>query len=463
MRQYWSLRRYNFVDDGNGQGRAAAGGLQDDAADADIVDRMVKSAFFWAYLNMARKLCCVISHLLHWAESCSCHADALRDLARRAGYSYQRKTSFFQKRYGEDVRKCPLAGCRSADWANGKWFVKVAELFRTSLVEINFEVPAEIDGPGKAGIVRDFESARSHIVLQSKLKFVSWEHLPLKLCGLCDTDLSLARRCAEECIMLWEGCAHQHHLHYLCQKVMRPGPLRDQLERFAAGGDITDPAFAKLRRFFGRFTLVGTCERAVEGLHAELKKHIKLAPNHTPCFVAVKGCARLMIRSIQKHPRELKRIGNHVAHTSVRNAVVSLGFADHPVIRNVRAIASHRTDYMNREGRAACVDVIYHCDRQTLCESREFAEIHGPGGGGPGGGGGAGGPGPGGGGGGGDDGRGRGGAGPNGDHDVGGCGGGGAVPDGGDPGGGAGPSGGGPSDGPVVGAAGADAVAAGVC
>ena len=226
LRASWSLRNYNFKGDADRTDAANAReqGAGDECADANIVERAILSPTFWSYRAMVHHLAEVLDHFLCWCESCACHTGTV-ELGRydhRADdqFAHARRQAAFKARYG--VKRCPLAGCRAADFANGTWLRIVQTLFNVAAVMVDLAVAASVSPADKAIIVRDFARARTHITFTCRLKFVPWEHLPMRAAGLADATPDASRRCAIEVVALYDQCPHKDQLHPACQKLLRP-------------------------------------------------------------------------------------------------------------------------------------------------------------------------------------------------------------------------------------------------
>ena len=242
----------------------------DDSADPAIVDQAITSARFWGYLRMAGVIARMLDRFLHWVEACPCHKSNLNGFPNpaRDGYSKAARKRYFERRYG--VKRCPLSGCRAADMALGRWRDVVQRIFATAATDLDVAIPADVSSDDRAAIIHDFVLSRSHLEFTFDLKFLAWDHLPMKICGISDVDQNLARRCGAQCIVLWHNCAHRDLLHPLARTLLRDGTLRSQLIRFVRGDDISSPTLARLRHYLGQFVLIITCERAVEAMHARL-------------------------------------------------------------------------------------------------------------------------------------------------------------------------------------------------
>ena len=61
-------------------------------------------------------------------------------------------------------------------------------VFSQAAVQVHLQIPPEVNPVDSAAIIRDSEMAQQHIILVSRLKFVTWNHLPLRICGISDAD-----------------------------------------------------------------------------------------------------------------------------------------------------------------------------------------------------------------------------------------------------------------------------------
>ena len=96
----------------------------------DVVEKSVRSPFWWAYLRMLFLSHSVLEGLGVFSEGCFCH-----DPIHRLTTADARNLSRLQQRFGlldGDGRtwKCPLANMRAPEFAAGDWRIAFDNLFR---------------------------------------------------------------------------------------------------------------------------------------------------------------------------------------------------------------------------------------------------------------------------------------------------------------------------------------------
>jgi hypothetical protein len=208
----WSKAKYNFNGDEEQlqQFNNCAQRLgSDEVADENIVDKAIHSKVFWSYRRMKNHLASTLDHFLYWCESCDCHHH-LRQLHTVPGedpsYSKPRRRKYFRDKYG--VKRCPLAGCRAAAFANGRWRSTLASCFRVSASTVDLSVDAGVSVADRASIRDDFDRARHHIELACTIKLMGWQHLPLRAAGMADSSEADAR--ARALLRYWRSTRTAH-------------------------------------------------------------------------------------------------------------------------------------------------------------------------------------------------------------------------------------------------------------
>ena len=313
-----------------------------------------------------------LEHMLHWCESCDCHARAIpyRSGAQGREFSKLKRRKFFTEMYG--AKNCPRAGCRAVDFASGRWKRVLVRIFDRAMIDVDVGVSRDVSDEDKTTIVRDFGNIRQHVNLILSLKFISWDHLPLAAASIADDDQRLGRLQATRILALYDQCEHQAYLHRRAHKLCAAGGrLREQLTIFIQGADLVhDARLCKLRKYLAPYVLTSTCERDVEGKHAKLKRDIALAPHHNPSYVAFKSTVNHVEAKLIKNIGETEHMARAFDHArALHKCCQALGFEKHDVLVELAAGEEHLSLAAAAKSRCRVESVLLHCDRQTLSQS----------------------------------------------------------------------------------------------
>ena len=142
--------------------------------DVQAVNKSIQSSFFWAYRGMIGALSETLDHMLHWSESCSCHKVPLSSLRS----PHAATQSYFQLRYR--MNKCPLQGCRAADFANGRFTLLLRGFLETSLANVAMTYTRQLSEADRKCLLDDCAQAFSPVslVLSNSVQFRVGLQLP---------------------------------------------------------------------------------------------------------------------------------------------------------------------------------------------------------------------------------------------------------------------------------------------
>ncbi len=244
--------------------------------DADAVKRfqpeevsvILRDPCFKLYMSMVLNIQSVLDNLSAWLEGCPCHYHLL---VQRSSH-LQRKNLIAEFDIGSHA-DCPMKGKRAPELAAGALAHTFDSICELSLTELTAAASA-CNGPEEETnqILSDFESARSYMKFGIEMKFGFWDQLPWKLAGLAHHRSDEARRVGREARQRFDevveaGGADLHHT--LSMKFLLPGgPLRDALDNFVQGGNMTEELLGEVCKL--RF--IATVERSIEKQHSLIKK-----------------------------------------------------------------------------------------------------------------------------------------------------------------------------------------------
>ena len=169
LRLGWSKAAY-LDGAANGPGANAA----ESARAVEIVDGLVSSPRFEAYLLMLQAFSRLILHLLDWAESCPCHWHILAGPGSEDLPSYQRRM----------LKDCPMRTRRAPELALGDFMQEVVSFSQQSAVRLFQELPSDLSEADRAMVLRESELGRSYLTMVLTLKTSHFRNLPWSAAGL---------------------------------------------------------------------------------------------------------------------------------------------------------------------------------------------------------------------------------------------------------------------------------------
>ena len=118
-----------------------------------------------------------------------------------------------------------------------------------------------------------------------------------------------------------------------------------------------------------RFKFMPVVERYVEGLHARVHRHAKMAPCFGPCTVAWQFAQQALVNKIEEggaeFTQELATACREVQN--IMDAVELFGFRDHPVVQRLVAEIGHGK--LLNQARPDLLNVLFHADPPTLYQT----------------------------------------------------------------------------------------------
>ena len=350
VKQVWDLQGF-LIDGQDADGDAGAS-----------FDTALANPLFCSYIFMVHGVHSILSSLDGWLENCACHEHLFTQVSRNRQRK-KRRQLFGGSRFAD----CPMRGKRSAELAAGKLEDTLSELSRAALNLFSGEVDYGLVEEDRAVLMKDFEFAKQHVHFILVAKFDFWQKIPWRLCGISHHWVSVARKVAKACIedfdesMLQEGMLLEHH-HPLTVRFLAAGRLREDLEAFVNGADMSND----LETAASALKFVPVVERVVEALHRDVKvatKHVRIGPTKVSLSVRLREIMGLMDGSEDF----LARLEEHFDTTRrPKQAAAALGLLSHPGFKPLL------------EG--GCVDVgqwlqqlvkvVHRCDLET-----QFADL----------------------------------------------------------------------------------------
>ena len=240
-------------------------------------------------------------------------------------------------------------------------------------------------------IMRGFATLRRHISFYFTMKLSFWRQIPWVLFGLAHSVRSKAVECAKRALSL-AAATPRALLHPLAVKICLPGTIcYAQIVAFINGADIL--SLPSLCWYVAGFRFATIVERWIEARHAIVNKILAginhASMQHIAFFVSLPQMHDIL-------SDDVANLNAFAAHcVKCRNPILllqTLGLWDHPEIRRIHAEEGNRMSQFHFRRRREVVEVLYHCDANTLFSAlpqhRPDDNDDGNGGGGGGGGGG---------------------------------------------------------------------------
>lgn len=352
LKRVWNLQDF-LIDGKDAEGDVGA------SFDVALADPM-----FCSYVFMVDGVQNILLNLERWLENCACHEHLFTTLSSKR----QRKKR--GQLFGGAVRfvDCPMRGKRAPELAAGKLEDTIAELSTAALNLFSDQMDFRITPADRAVLMQDFDFAKQHLHVVLVAKFGFWRQIPWRLAGLSHHWPSVARRIAQDCLeefdasMSKPGMTLEHH-HPLSVRFLSETGMREDLQRFANGGCMTDQlmfAVASLR-------FIPVVERCVEALHRDVKvaaKHIRLGP--TKVSLSFRMREILDLSSFEEgFPARLQTCFDLTRQP--KKAAAALGLLSHPIF--LPLLRDGCTDVC--VWLAALVRAVHRCDLET-----QFSDMH---------------------------------------------------------------------------------------
>jgi hypothetical protein len=211
----WSLEKFNFG------GGAAAHQEQREGEHSlrvETADYAINSNFFWAYVDMIKRIGDALLYLAAWSEGCPCHTD---DETLRAPTREQRVRRF-KTRFGSAT--CPMLTRRAPECAAGSLEVIIRRMFEEAQNNILLShAVAKLSPPERAEVLRDFAEAKRHVFFTMTLKLSFWRQLPWVLFGIGHQNSETARACGHRALQLFYNSADDEVHHWVTLLLCGPG------------------------------------------------------------------------------------------------------------------------------------------------------------------------------------------------------------------------------------------------
>ena len=284
LRAFWSVQAYNAGRADRAEADDEAGGGGQASIKADVVDRAITSAKFWAYAGMVDRTGECLEHLSNFAESCPCH----RKRARLFGHPRRAER---RRHFQHETAKatCPLSTRMAPELAAGEHLTIIrglCTLSETSLLQDpGVTCLPQVD---RSLVLQDFARAKRHILFNLELKLGFWRTLPWALFAIAHGDADVARQCAQRALQMYAASLDANH-HWVSTLLCHPGGEgHAEMVRFASGAaNLVD--LPVVGRMAARFRFAPCVERWVEGRHAQALAHLRATRHASVVHIAFSG------------------------------------------------------------------------------------------------------------------------------------------------------------------------------
>ena len=176
-------------------------------------------------------------------------------------------------------------GQNATRFATGELATKATELMQLGAAELSIKHTGSLNPQQRAGILREFEHGRAHLMQMLTIKASPFGQLPLKVLGLGHPNRQLARRNAAECLRLWVGLSAQERLsaHSVVKALCEEGSAgRVDMIMFVRRGLMQ----GRVTRARHDYMFAPNNEVPTERKHSDLHGGVRLAPHHSPAFAS---------------------------------------------------------------------------------------------------------------------------------------------------------------------------------
>ena len=159
----------------------------DEADNAHAVGKIIHDDNWWAFCHMILILGKVFDEAEAWAEGCSCHPHRACWKALAAVMP------------DWNIVRCPMAGRRGPEMANGRWASVVDGLIDRSEMDV-VRLTQGLGADQRVALIGNYRAGSSHMIAELTIKLSMFASLPHKLLGLADYDEAAARHAAVLCL-----------------------------------------------------------------------------------------------------------------------------------------------------------------------------------------------------------------------------------------------------------------------
>ena len=235
----------------------------------------IASLKFWCFAAMIDSVVELIELIMGWGESCPCHW-VFTTLQGPKRHDARRKMAQRTKRMKE--KRCPLAGMRAPELANGDLMDVIRVGFDVTHADLLASRDMAAAGHSdRTFIITEFSKARKHVVFYMQLKTGCWRQLPWCLLGMADHRQEVARRAAERSLQAYATASPEARDHHLVNLLCSPGLGALQVLQFSRSEDLAN--LPLLHSYIARMRFVVVVERWIESRHALVKRIFGHAPN----------------------------------------------------------------------------------------------------------------------------------------------------------------------------------------
>ena len=249
----------------------------------EAIDECINSDMWWGMLHVLHSIALVQIHVSDWVNSCPCHGHLYNgDIAADVSLAWN---------------NCPLRGRRAAEVAAGDFFDLLSNLFTQAATRVESGLPAGLSPEQVLRIMKDFESARAHIISTYVLKLSFWSQPPYALAALAHYRPAARAMAVETCL-----ASNSNHPLIAALK-----SHTDMCWAFLEGGALWEAAvdLGFLQDVAVQMRLMFTSAWRVEGQHARTKKAMTQAPNQTAAYVSLAHRLPELKAYLKLHPESL--------------------------------------------------------------------------------------------------------------------------------------------------------------
>ena len=323
LRKYWSLRAFLGSEDAPVAKPGDEPGGGELGVNLALVDEGIHSDMFWGSVTVMLQIAVVQRAAVQFVNSCSCHE------AWEHSEIPERRSIF---------QKCPLRGRRCAELTSGAFFQLLQSLLDACPPRLELQLPRGLSKSDMSKLMRDFETARQHIITTYVLKLSFWMHAPHALAGLAHWDPRIRAESLLKCLQ--SNCDHPK-IRQLKQEHMTAA------QDFLAGGGVwtDDPSLDPLRKLALEMRLMFTSAWRVEAQHARTKRAAQKAPRHSAAYTSLSHRLPDIKAHLAACPQDVGQLASLMDQVvNGRDAARRLGFQESLLLRSgwVSAVLPHK-------------------------------------------------------------------------------------------------------------------------
>ena len=313
LRSHWSLQRFLGSTTVPTARPGDTGQEEDVGVNLHKVDSGICSDYFWGSLKVMLQVAMVQRQAVQFANACPCHE------------AWQHSENPALKSLFE---MCPMRGRRCAELASGHFFSLLQSLFDACATRLEIQLPRGLRDSEMAQLMRDFETARQHVVSSYVLKLSFWMQPPHAIAGIAHFDPTVRADCVRKCL---KSRSTHPKIKYLKDNL-------DAVQEFLAGGGLWNEGvnvLKPLRLLACEMSLMFTSAWRVEAQHARTKRASQMAPHHSASYTSLSHRLPDIKQHLTAHPQSTADLVSLMDVVSNgRAAARHLGFSEDLVLRS---------------------------------------------------------------------------------------------------------------------------------